>query len=306
MPPLLRGVRRLPLPVRCDYRSPMPSPPSEPCEPSDDQRRDADADRVQRKDLSVSGQRQRPEPATSTMTTVTDNLLRRTANPMTVPTILPTRFKTCMSSPPLLPAPRGIRSAGNLVLLRRVRSPTRRMPSECGCVENAPTATGESRDGVREKGRSSAWGQRGRQGAATGKSESTGCQSQSELGEYDESCQCRHVRPGELRRWGSDRTATTSSLFRRVCEEPALRPMFSRAAGMRKRTERQSTPTEGSRHSRRGQESNAQSVDRVTQREGACIPVGRPFGEQRSILGGRFPGPGCTLQVSRAGNAGKA
>ena len=73
-----------------------------------------------------------------------------------------------------------------------------------------------------------------------------------------------------------------------ACEgKPAALSLFDRAADMRKLTERQSTPTEGSRHSRRGWESRAQSVDRVTQREGALSLLGRPFGEQRSILGGR-------------------
>ena len=52
---VLLTSRRARLPIS------MPSPPSEPCEPPKQQRGDADADRVQRKELNVSGQRQRPD-----------------------------------------------------------------------------------------------------------------------------------------------------------------------------------------------------------------------------------------------------
>ena len=70
--------------------------------------------------------------------------------------------------------------------------------------------------------------------------------------------------------------------------EPTSWSLFDRAAGMSKRTERHEHSDRGvSRLSMRGQESRAQSINRVTQREGAYPCWAEPFGEQRSILCGR-------------------
>ena len=80
---------------------------------------------------------------------------------------------------------------------------------ERGRVEEAPTATGESRDGVRGKRARLDLGSEGdasepRRGNAIRPSAE---RTTKELGEGDESCQCLWYRPGELRRRESDRTA---------------------------------------------------------------------------------------------------
>ena len=82
---------------------------------------------------------------------------------------------------------------------------------ERGCVEKAPTATGELPDGVREKGRSSTWDQGDTRGAAPGECESTarGLQDERVVGKVTSPARAGD-RPGELRRWGSDRTTTLS------------------------------------------------------------------------------------------------
>ena len=114
-----------------------------------------------------------------------------------------------------------------------------------------------------------------------------------ELGEGDESCQCRGYRTGELRRWGNDRAANVTA-DSGACGEPPARPSVDRAAGMGNRTGRHPLRPRSARTrygasllSRRGEESGAQFLDRITQREGVLSLLGRPFGERRSILCGR-------------------
>ena len=112
-------------------------------------------------------------------------------------------------------------------------------------------------------------------------------------GEGDESCQCRWYRPGELRRKGSDRTATLS---RPACVgEPTSWPLIDRAAGMRNRTKRREHSDRSLPHTRYGgvpafdSGSGEQgSIHRPHHAAGRRLSLlGRPFGEQRSILGGR-------------------
>ena len=258
------------------------------------------------------------------MTTATVNRLRRTANPTAVRMNPVTRFQTCMSAPPSLLAPRGIRSAGNLVLPRRVRSPARRMPSNAGAWKMRPPRRGVA-------GRLE-----GKMGAVRpGSGETPGnCDGEMRidlvpnagrkcLGECNESCQSlsrtryggRGVRPGELRREASDRTAKVIAEPTRVegergeysppRGESASRPaeavrQMCRAGRSDRRTPTQAyvvgrgavcTPPKQSRRSkRRSGEQCSTLLDRLTLREalrlsrtafgGARLnPSGRPTWE---------------------------
>ena len=205
----------------------MPSPPSESHEPPDQQRRDADADCVQREDFSVPGERQRYDQQRRN-----DDHDRQPSAPHyesedhsddrsdPFPNVhLFTSFITC-------PARHPKRREPCVVLPRRVRSPARRMPSNEGCLENAPTATGVSPDGVRGKRTQFGLSQGKRQGSATGEVRIAYVPNAGRkcLGECDESCQSlprtrygrRSVRSGELRQEASDRDRDDDVADRRV------------------------------------------------------------------------------------------
>ena len=157
-----------------------------------------------------------------------------------------------------------------------------------GHVENAPTATGESRDGVRGKRAQLGLGLEGDARGCDGGMRIDRCRPQSEeLGEGDESYQCRAIGLGSCVEGGATGPRTLSRTG--ACEGESLRCRYYLTVPQAWGTGRggKPTPTEGSRLSMRGRESSAQSVDRVTQRECALSLLGRPFGEQRSILGGR-------------------
>ena len=179
------------------------------------------------------------------------------------------------------------------------------MPSNADAWEKAPTATGESRDSVWGKRAQLCLGSRG--DASEPRREMRIDQvpnaRRKSWAESDESCQCRWYRPGELRRRESDRTANVIADRRvRGTNGPAL---LDRSAGMRNRTEQNPTPTSVSCF--RGGFRRAGLNPSTASRSGkAFIPVGLTV--RRAALNPMrsFPGLGRTLQVSRAGNSGKA
>ena len=112
---------------------------------------------------------------------------------------------------------------------------------ERGCVEKAPTATGESQDGVREKGRSSTWGQGDTRGNRDGgmRIDCEGDCRRKVLWEVDA------VRPGSVVVDLGSRVERGANgprrLYRRPARmngEPTSRPLHDRAAGMRNQTKR--------------------------------------------------------------------
>ena len=213
--------------------------------------------------------------SSSATTAATVNRFRRTANPTTTPTTRATRFQTCISAPPVAPGPAPHPKRENFLCLC--------CPDMCtapldGCHRTrtrgkAPTATGESRDGVWGKRAQLCLGPRG--DASEPRREMRIDQvpnaRRKSWGEGDESCQCRGYRPGELRRWGSDRNATLSRTG--VCEGTVRGTNRAVKQWLGRRHEEpdgaESTPTSVSLLSRRVQESSARSIDRITQREGA-------------------------------------
>ena len=99
--------------------------------------------------------------------------------------------------------------------------------------------------------------------------------------------------PGRNATWGKLRDVERPACLQRqtgACRSCGM-GSYCHPAGMRNRTERHEPPTEVSRLSRRGQESRAQSIDRITQREGAypCW-AGRSESSARSYAA--VPGPG--------------
>ena len=184
--------------------------------------------------------------------------------------------------------------------------PTRRMPSKRGCVEDAPTATGETQDGVRGK-----WAQLGLgQGMNTGSRDGGHANDRGPnrmtkvLGEGDESSQCRGVRTGELRREGSDR-ATNVTAVRRVCEEPPARSLLTVPQAWV--TGRSGSPLRPSCPVFRCGVGRAVLSPSTASRSGnALVPVGPTVRRAALDPMRSFPGLGWTLQVSVAGNAGKA
>ncbi len=143
----------------------MPSPPSEPCDPPNYQCRDADAERVQQQDLSAPGERQRPEQQQRHR----HDRHRHSIAPNCGPD------DPCDSFPNL--------HVFTSLIAVPARHPKRKEPCvdwtcaqprstdaiERGRVENASTATGETRDGLRGKRTQIGLGVMGkRQGSATG------------------------------------------------------------------------------------------------------------------------------------------
>ncbi len=197
------------------------------------------------------------------MTTATVNRLRRTANanPTAFRMNPVIRFKTCISSPPSLLAPRGIRSAGNLVLPRRVRSPARRMPSNGIAWKMRRPRRGSHRRTRGEKDAVRPGVKGKRQGTATGKCDRPRADRRTKSGGMDESCQSlprtryrgRNDRPGELRQEASDRTANVIAEPARVERErgefspprgePASQPAEAVSQACRAGRSVQRTPT---------------------------------------------------------------
>ena len=107
-----------------------------------------------------------------------------------------------------------------------------------------------------------------------------------ELRGGDESCQSRVLLDlGSCVKWQA--TGTRRRHRRPACVGNLRLAIVDRAAGMRNRTKRREHSDRNVPAFDSGQESKAQSIDRITQREGAYPCWADPFGEQRSILCGR-------------------
>ena len=165
---------------------------------------------------------------------------------------------------------------------------------ERGCVEKAPTATGELPDGVRGKRAQFDLGSGGelREPRLGNANRLRGDCRRKVLWEVDA------VRPGSVVVDLGSRVERGANgprrLYRRparVNGEPTAQLLRDRAAGMRNRTKRRE-------HSDRvvpafdsGQESKAQSIDRITQREGA-YPCWADRSESSARSYAAVPGPG--------------
>ncbi len=297
MPPLVCGVRRLSLLSRSVYRSPCRPPPN----------------RVSRRTISAAmpsptafSTKTSPSPvsasgttSSATITAAIDNLLRRTANPMTAPMNRMTRFQAFMRTS-FYSWPRPAFEARGL--LRSVALtcayPCSTDAIERGCVEKAPTATGELPDGVRGKCAQFDLGSGGelREPRRGNANRLRGDCRRKVLWEVDA------VRPGSVVVDLGSRVERSANgprrLYRRparVNGEPSSRPLHDRAAGMRNRTKRREHSDRSLPRTRYGgvpafdSGSGEQgSIHRPHHAAGRRFSLlGQPFGEQRSILGGR-------------------
>ncbi len=156
-----------------------------------------------------------------------------------------------------------------------------------------------------EKGRSSAWDQGETPVSRDGKCESTKCRT------HDERVGGRVTSPANaggigLGSYVEGRATGTRRYRGPACvREPTSWPLLDRSAGMRNRTEQNTTPTEASLLSRRVRRAglNPSTASRSGK---ALIPVGLTVRRAALDPMRSFPGLGRTLQVSRAGNSGKA
>ena len=135
----------------------MPSS-SEPRKPSNNQRRDAESGSVQHEDLSVPGERERHDQQRHN-----DDRDRQPPAPHREPNHCSNEpydpFPSVHANLLLFMASPCIRSERILCSAAVTCAQFRSTDAiEYGCVEKATTATGELPDGVRGKGRSSAWG----------------------------------------------------------------------------------------------------------------------------------------------------
>ena len=160
---------------------------------------------------------------------------------------------------------------------------------ERGRVEKAPTATGELPDGVRGKRAQFDLGSGRHQGEPRrGKCESTECRPQDErvVGKVTSPASAGGIGLGSCVIVGrtGPRTSSQTGACVRV---PTSWPLLDRAAGMRNRTKRRE-------HSDRvvpafeAVSGEQGSIHRPRHAAGRRLSLlGQPFGEQRSILGGR-------------------
>ena len=299
--PFLRSTRPLSLSVLFDYRSPcrfpLPNRASRLTTSAAMPRPTTFSTKTSPSPVSASG-----TTSSSATTTVTVIRLRRTANPTTTPMNRMTRFQAFMRTsfvPGLALHPKREDFLCSAALTCAQPRPTDAI--ERGCVEKAPTATGELPDGVR--------GKRAQFDLVSG-----GELREPRLGNANRlRGDCRRkvlwevdaVRPGSVVVDLGSRVERGANgprrLYRRparVNGEPRSRPLHDRAAGMRNRTKRREHSDRrcsGFRFGVRRARLNPSTASRSGK---ALIPVG-PTVRRAALYPRRsFPGLGWTLQFS--------